>query len=215
MSFEALRSVAAMTARLGTALPVAVILADLADRSGCAYPSIPYLCERSGLCRSTVKQALRELRVSGLLVDTGERVGRTGQIPVYRLSLPSYDALRKETGMRNGNGHPEHHDAAASKRAASRPVKDTKRGRRAAPLNGAKGGSFIDGKGAVSLTKIGQPADPGISKGTQENHTGACGITAADGAKVTPASKSAILGSEDSRAEVARMIAILQRKVKP
>ena len=70
MSFEALRSIAAMTASLRTVLPVALILADLADRGGCVYPSIAYLCERSGLCRSTAKQALRELRASGVLVDT-------------------------------------------------------------------------------------------------------------------------------------------------
>lgn len=51
----------------------------------CAYPSVSALAEVTELNKKTVQDSLRHLMEIGLIVDTGERKGRTKQIVVYRL----------------------------------------------------------------------------------------------------------------------------------
>jgi len=69
---------------------VLVSLADAADQDGVCFPSIKHLCEMTCLDRKTVISALDQLEAEGLLVDTAKRVGRTGQVKVYRLNgMPS------------------------------------------------------------------------------------------------------------------------------
>lgn len=86
MSFAALATISKM--RLGSAAEKLVALA-YADRhneeTGCAYPSIAWLCEFSSLNRKTVVAAVARLEAAGLLSDSGERRGDTKQIKVYRL----------------------------------------------------------------------------------------------------------------------------------
>ncbi len=51
----------------------------------CAFPSIPALAEATELDKKTVQSSLQYLVSIGLIEDTGERRGKTKQIPVYRL----------------------------------------------------------------------------------------------------------------------------------
>lgn len=55
------------------------------EETGCAYPSIEWLTSFSCLNRKTVIASIAKLEASGLLSDTGERMGRTKQIKVYRV----------------------------------------------------------------------------------------------------------------------------------
>lgn len=57
------------------------------EETGCAYPSLAWLCEFSSLNRKTVIAAVMRLEAAGFLTDTGERRGETRQIKVYRLHL--------------------------------------------------------------------------------------------------------------------------------
>lgn len=60
-------------------------LADMCGADHCAFPSIPALAEATELDKKTVQSSLQHLIAIGLIEDTGERRGRTRQIPVYRL----------------------------------------------------------------------------------------------------------------------------------
>ncbi|HBT2923081.1 TPA: DNA-binding protein [Klebsiella pneumoniae] len=60
-------------------------LADMCGADLCAFPSIPALAEATELDKKTVQSSLQYLVSIGLIEDTGERRGRTKQIPVYRL----------------------------------------------------------------------------------------------------------------------------------
>lgn len=88
MSFPALAAVSKM--HLGSAAEKLIALA-YADRhneeTGCAYPSLAWLCEFSSLNRKTVIAVVARLEGCGFLSDTGKREGRTGQIKVYKLSF--------------------------------------------------------------------------------------------------------------------------------
>jgi hypothetical protein len=65
------------------------LLVELADceqgNTGLVFPSIALLAEKTLIDRKAVQVYLRELVRRGLINDTGERQGRTKQIPVYRL----------------------------------------------------------------------------------------------------------------------------------
>lgn len=68
---------------------ILITLADLADKkTHRAFPSVAEICFRTELNRKTVLTAMATLEASGLIVDTGERVGRTKLIPIYRVSVP-------------------------------------------------------------------------------------------------------------------------------
>lgn len=63
-----------------------LVLIHLADRAGhadTAYPSVAYLSDRTGLNRKTIISAIDSLETRGLIFDTGERKGSTGQVKVY------------------------------------------------------------------------------------------------------------------------------------
>jgi hypothetical protein len=90
MSFAALAAVSKMRADSAAEKLVALAYADRHnEETGCAYPSIAWLCEFSSLNRKTVIAAVLRLEKAGLLTDTGERQGSTRQIKVYRLNLES------------------------------------------------------------------------------------------------------------------------------
>lgn len=88
MSFPALAAVSKM--HLGSAAEKLIALA-YADRhneeTGCAYPSLAWLCEFSSLNRKTVIAVVSRLEACGFLSDTKKREGKTGQIKVYKLSF--------------------------------------------------------------------------------------------------------------------------------
>lgn len=88
MSFAALAAVSKMRAASAAEKLVALAYADRHnEETGCAYPSLSWLCEFSSLNRKTVIAAVMRLEAAGLLTDTGDRRGETRQIKVYRLNL--------------------------------------------------------------------------------------------------------------------------------
>lgn len=64
---------------------VLLSLADRASEDHCAYPSMARLVEDTEMDRKTVLKIIDELIEDGLIVDTGERKGRTKQVKVYQL----------------------------------------------------------------------------------------------------------------------------------
>jgi hypothetical protein len=67
-----------------------------------AYPSIKYLAEVTSQDRKTVITNIAKLREWGLIDDTGSRVGRTAQIPVYELKVPG-DLFTEQSQKRNSS----------------------------------------------------------------------------------------------------------------
>lgn len=65
-----------------------LILLSLADRAGpddSVWPSYVQIAADTGADRKTICAAIKALKVAGILVDTGERRGKTGQVQVLRL----------------------------------------------------------------------------------------------------------------------------------
>jgi hypothetical protein len=72
---------------------VLLAIADFAGDDGIAYPSVETLANKCSQDRKTVIDSLDELENLGLLRDTGERKGATGQVKVYQMiGLPSSDS---------------------------------------------------------------------------------------------------------------------------
>lgn len=65
---------------------ILVCLANYANESSEAYPSVETISRMTGLDRKTIISGLGKLCASGVLTDTGKRVGHTCSIPVYKLS---------------------------------------------------------------------------------------------------------------------------------
>ena len=70
-----------------------------------SYTSIAYLVQVSELDRKTVIAAITKLEELGLISDTGERTGRTGQIVVYQIHIQSVDNYEQGTKKRNRTGN--------------------------------------------------------------------------------------------------------------
>lgn len=69
----------------GTDKLVLLSLADRADEHFLAFPSAQRLTKDTGLNGKTVFAALQRLAEKGLIEDTGEKVGDTGRVKIYRL----------------------------------------------------------------------------------------------------------------------------------
>lgn len=65
---------------------VLVALADNAGDDGRSFPSVETICRKTELNRKTVIAALDRLTSSGMIVDTGQRVGKTKSVKIYRLT---------------------------------------------------------------------------------------------------------------------------------
>lgn len=85
MSIDALRWAKKVKTGSSSSKSVLTWLADMCGADLCAYPSVSALAEVTELNKKTVQDSLRHLMEIGLIVDTGERKGRTKQIVVYRL----------------------------------------------------------------------------------------------------------------------------------
>lgn len=92
MSFEAIRWALSQPVDRSSAKFVLVAMADCVNaEAGTAmlcWPSTQHLAERTCQDRKTVLDGLHRLREAGFIVDTGERRGGTGQVPVYLLKTP-------------------------------------------------------------------------------------------------------------------------------
>jgi len=84
---------------------VLVVMADAANNEGCcAFVSVAYIAEASGQDRKTVLANVRRLQELGYISDTGKRIGKTGQVVVYRLNKDVNDTESgtvKESQNRN------------------------------------------------------------------------------------------------------------------
>lgn len=85
MSIDAMRWAKKVKTGKSSAKAVLTWMADMCGADLCAFPSIPALAEATELDKKTVQSSLQYLVSIGLIEDTGERRGRTKQIPVYRL----------------------------------------------------------------------------------------------------------------------------------
>lgn len=76
-----------------------VALCECANfKTGHIYPSIAHLEEITGQDRKTLIANIAKLEELGLIVDTGERAGKTGQIKVYRATtetVPKTEQFQK------------------------------------------------------------------------------------------------------------------------
>lgn len=66
---------------------VLLALADRAGEDGTVWPSQEQLTADTGINAKTTWQAIKALKAAGLIEDTGQRRGRTGQVQVLRLMI--------------------------------------------------------------------------------------------------------------------------------
>ncbi|EAO2313168.1 DNA-binding protein [Salmonella enterica subsp. enterica serovar Senftenberg] len=85
MSIDAMRWAKKVKTGKSSSKAILTWLADMCGADLCAYPSVAALAEATELDKKTVQAGLRHLIEIGLIADTGERKGRTKQIPVYKL----------------------------------------------------------------------------------------------------------------------------------
>lgn len=81
---------------------VLVCMCNYADENGFCYPSIAALSDDTAQDRKTVIANIKSLVLSGLIGDTGKRVGATKQIIVYRVNNPK-NGTNKESQNRNSS----------------------------------------------------------------------------------------------------------------
>lgn len=83
-----------------------VMLANYADDEGICYPSIERLAKELSQDRKTVIKSIKSLVNSGVLKDTGRRIGYTKSVVVYKImGLPSsarFHYLYKVTNIETG-----------------------------------------------------------------------------------------------------------------
>lgn len=85
MSIDAMNWAKKIKTGKSSAKSVLTWLADMCGPDHCAFPSIGALADATELDKKTVQSSLQHLIAIGLIEDTGDRRGRTNQIPVYRL----------------------------------------------------------------------------------------------------------------------------------
>jgi len=84
MSSEALAWAVKASVKPSSVKFTLVALCECANyRTGKIFPSIEYICQITGQDRKTVISNIGKLASDGWITETGERVGKTGQIKVY------------------------------------------------------------------------------------------------------------------------------------
>lgn len=109
MSIEALNWAFRQEVKNSTAKFVLVAMANRANPNArgqvVAFTSLAYLAAVTAQDRKTVVSNLAKLRDWKLIEDTGERVGKTNQVPVYELKCPPdlfTELTQKRTGSKSG-----------------------------------------------------------------------------------------------------------------
>lgn len=83
-----------------------VALCECANyQTGKIFPSIKHLCQITGQDRKTVISNIGKLVSEGWLCETGERVGKTGQIKVYQANIGTVPKT-EQSQERNGSAFP-------------------------------------------------------------------------------------------------------------
>mgnify|MGYP001128568367 CR=1 FL=1 len=106
MSIDAMRWAKKVKTGKSSSKAILTWLADMCGADLCAYPSVAALAEATEMDRKTVLAGLQHLQEIGLLVDTGERRGKTKQIPVYKLvgveeSIPDVEQAQNRNSLNN------------------------------------------------------------------------------------------------------------------
>lgn len=106
MSIDAMRWAKKVKTGKSSSKAILTWLADMCGADLCAYPSVAALAEATEMDRKTVLAGLQHLQEIGLVVDTGERRGRTKQIPVYKLvgveeSIPDAEQTQNRNSLKN------------------------------------------------------------------------------------------------------------------
>lgn len=99
MSIAVMAGVFAADIKPSSSKFVLLALADCADDDGIAWPSTIELASKTSLDRKTVIRALDDLESAGLLIDTGNRRGRTAQVKEFRITL---EGSQKRKRSQNG-----------------------------------------------------------------------------------------------------------------
>lgn len=120
MSFDALAWAAKQKPNNLAAKMALLALANYADERGRAYPSNAAIAEFGDMNPKTAIAALDRLEALGLIIDSGQRAGRSKQIKVYQLNLQS---LPKTEASQKGET-PKFSDRDSQKRVTDT-VKDT------------------------------------------------------------------------------------------
>lgn len=83
-----------------------VALCECANyQTGKIFPSIRHLCQITGQDRKTVISNIGKLLSEGWIDETGERVGKTGQIKVYQANIGTVPKV-EQSQERNGSAFP-------------------------------------------------------------------------------------------------------------
>lgn len=84
------------------------VLIALADQmtTDLAFMAVSTIARRTGLDRKTVMMSIARLSEWGFIEDTGEKRGRTGSIPVYRVLMNDglFDNAPYQSGPKSGTG---------------------------------------------------------------------------------------------------------------
>ncbi|ABD27442.1 hypothetical protein Saro_3007 [Novosphingobium aromaticivorans DSM 12444] len=119
MSSEALAWAFKQTCKSSSVKFTLVAMCECANyRTGVIHPSIDHLSEITGQNRKTIIANVAELEASGVIVDTGERIGRTKQIKVYRLAMetvPKTEQSQKRNSTENAPKQSQKRDTEPSK----------------------------------------------------------------------------------------------------
>lgn len=83
---------------------VLVVLANHADATNMAWPSVASIVDSTNLDRKTVLKAIDCLEEYGFLKDTGKREGATKQVKIYRLCIEKncVEESQKRNSPKNG-----------------------------------------------------------------------------------------------------------------
>lgn len=76
---------------------VLIAMADHTSESGKAFPSVSLLCRKTEYDRRTIMRSLARLEAAGFIKDTGQRVGATKKVKVWKLSWANEWAGQSET----------------------------------------------------------------------------------------------------------------------
>ena len=199
MSFDAFRAVTLMP-ELGSAWPLAFVLAGMADRDGLLWPSISYLAVRTGLSAGRVKRHMRALRAAALLIDTGARKGKSGRIVVYRLTLPPFVSLQTEMERRLAKARSSDDIDSPINGVANAPIKRNEMVSKTTLLSGAHGGDCDSPMGSFPSQQTDRFRHPESVKesltesggGNTNPANGVPQLSLAIGTRGTPTSREAI-----------------------
>lgn len=106
MSLEATRWAWQCRTEKQTEKFVLLALADRSGKEGTCWPSVNRLVKDTQLNEKTVQSALKGLMQQGLIEDTGQRVGVTRRVKVYRLT-PRTNVLAQNENTLDKNGTAE------------------------------------------------------------------------------------------------------------